>query len=134
MTPRKTARKTARKLGARAGLVAATVAVLGGGLATTAHASPGAALIKYGSHGWGVKCVQESVNNWAARTQHTRPLGVDGIFGSGTLTWVKKFQKASGLPQDGVVGQNTGNSVLANLQGDSTWRHDCYDYVPSTHG
>ncbi|MEU7060974.1 peptidoglycan-binding domain-containing protein [Streptomyces sp. NPDC046197] len=123
-----------RKLTARIGLLAAAVTVATGGLSMTADASTAAAPLRYGSHGWGVKCVQEAVNNWAARTGHSRPLGVDGSFGSGTRTWVERFQSASGVSADGVVGRQTGNSVLANLQGDSTWRHDCYYYVPSTHG
>lgn len=121
------------KMTARLGLLAAAVTVLTGGLSTTADASPAAATLQYGSQGWGVKCVQEAVDDWASRTGRGWPLAVDGGFGSGTRTWVKKFQSASGPSTDGVVGRQTGNSVLDNLQGDSTWRHDCYDYVPSTH-
>lgn len=123
-----------RKTAARVGLLAAAVTVVTSGLSMTANASPAAATLHYGSHGWGVKCVQEGVNDWAWRTGHGWPLKVDGSFGSGTRTWVKKFQTASRLGADGIVGRQTGNSVLANLQGDSTWRHDCYYYVPSTHG
>ncbi|MEU6775188.1 peptidoglycan-binding domain-containing protein [Streptomyces sp. NPDC046759] len=123
-----------RKTATRIGLLAAAVTVITGGLSMTADASSAAATLRYGSHGWGVKCVQESVNNWAARNGNDRPLAVDGRFGNGTRSWVERFQSASGIPVDGVVGKQTGNSVLANLQGDSTWRHDCYYYVPSTHG
>lgn len=32
---------------------------------------------------------------------------IDGIFGAGTANAVKEFQKQSGLPADGVVGQDT---------------------------
>lgn len=35
------------------------------------------------------------------------PNGVDGIYGSGTVAAVKKFQKAKGLTVDGIAGQNT---------------------------
>ncbi|ARF53035.1 peptidoglycan-binding domain-containing protein [Streptomyces gilvosporeus] len=123
-----------RKMTARLGVLAAAVTVIIGGLSATADASPNAATLQYGSQGWGVKCVQQAVNDWVWRTRGDWPLKVDGSFGSGTRTWVKKFQSASGVSADGVVGKQTGNSVLDNLQGDSTWRHDCYDYVPSTHG
>ncbi|MGA5039874.1 peptidoglycan-binding domain-containing protein [Streptomyces capoamus] len=125
-----------RKTAARIGLLAAALTVVTSGLSMTANASPAAATLRYGSQGWGVKCVQEGVNDWASRTGRGWPLTVDGSFGSGTLTWVKKFQTASfgSRGADGVVGKQTGNSVLANLQGDSTWRRDCYHYVPSTHG
>lgn len=49
-----------------------------------------------------VKAVQ---NELVARGYDTN--GVDGIFGSGTETAVKSFQKAKGLSVDGMVGKNT---------------------------
>ena len=39
---------------------------------------------------------------------------VDGDFGSKTDTAVKKFQKAKGLKQDGVVGAKTWSAILGN--------------------
>lgn len=38
--------------------------------------------------------------------------GFDGIFGSGTESAVKKFQKAKGLTQDGIAGKNTWTKLL----------------------
>ncbi|MFB6804860.1 peptidoglycan-binding protein [Peribacillus butanolivorans] len=41
------------------------------------------------------------------------PNGVDGIFGSGTKSAVKVFQKANGLPADGIVGENAFAKLFA---------------------
>ncbi|PKG24408.1 peptidoglycan-binding domain-containing protein [Niallia nealsonii] len=35
------------------------------------------------------------------------PKGFDGIFGTGMLAAIKKFQKEHGLTADGIVGLNT---------------------------
>ena len=45
--------------------------------------------------------------------QEVLGVGVDGIFGRGTESKVKTFQKSKGLPADGVVGYNT-YKALAN--------------------
>lgn len=42
-------------------------------------------------------------------------------------------QQKSGLHVDGVVGQNPGDSLPDNLQGDGGWRSGCYEHLPSTH-
>ena len=38
--------------------------------------------------------------------------GADGIFGSGTLDAVRKFQASRGLSDDGIVGKNTWRALL----------------------
>jgi peptidoglycan hydrolase-like protein with peptidoglycan-binding domain len=38
--------------------------------------------------------------------------GADGVFGSGTLTAAKAFQKAKGLTADGIVGKKTWSVLL----------------------
>lgn len=38
--------------------------------------------------------------------------GADGVFGSGTLTAAKAFQKAEGLDMDGIVGKKTWSVLL----------------------
>ncbi|MER6123975.1 peptidoglycan-binding domain-containing protein [Streptomyces sp. NPDC001795] len=111
--------------------------LIGTGLAAAAPvagAAPGVSDIAYGSgNRTGVLCVQHGINDWAQRTGQGRPLAEDHDFGANTRTWVRKFQSASHLAVDGIVGKNTGNSILDNLTGDSTWRANCYDYIPSTH-
>ncbi|OII59998.1 hypothetical protein BJP40_12010 [Streptomyces sp. CC53] len=115
--------------------VLTTVALVGGTLATAgpAQAAPNVPNISKGSgNRAGVLCVQRGVNNWAQRTGQGRPLVEDKLFGSKTEAWVKKFQRASRLSVDGIVGKNTGNSILDNLTNDGTWRSACYGYIPST--
>ena len=59
-------------------------------------------LLKRGSRGQAVKDVQCGLND-----KGFGQIGVDGIFGAGTEKAVKRFQKASGLAADGIVGPNT---------------------------
>ncbi len=60
------------------------------------------ALSKYGSRGDEVKQIQTKLKNWGYY------LGsVDGIYGSGTLSAVKKFQQKNGLTVDGIAGTKT---------------------------
>ena len=59
-------------------------------------------LLKRGSRGQAVKDVQSLLND-----KGFGQIGVDGIFGAGTEKAVKRFQKASGLAADGIVGPNT---------------------------
>jgi peptidoglycan hydrolase-like protein with peptidoglycan-binding domain len=42
------------------------------------------------------------------------PQGIDGIFGPNTTTATKAFQKAQGLNQDGVIGQDTWTDLVIN--------------------
>ena len=59
-------------------------------------------LLRKGSRGDEVKEVQGLLND-----KGYGQIGVDGIFGRGTEKAVKRFQAASGLPADGIVGPNT---------------------------
>ena len=59
------------------------------------------ALIKYGSTGDGVRWVQWYLNKSGAK------LKVDGSFGRLTQYELLRFQKKSGLKQDGIVGSKT---------------------------
>ncbi len=112
----------------RLSLVAvAVVAVLATTLIGTAEARVGAPYIRYGSTGEGVKCVQVAMN-----ASNMGSLAVDGIFGSQTLSAVKRFQAWYGYSVDGIVGPTTGQSVyhwdLSTSQGYGDW---CYNFVPT---
>lgn len=60
------------------------------------------ALSKYGSRGQEVKTIQKKLKRWGYYSG-----SVDGIYGSGTLSAVKKFQKKNGLTVDGIAGKKT---------------------------
>lgn len=60
------------------------------------------AMSKYGSRGDEVKTIQTKLKNWGYYSG-----SVDGIYGSGTLKAVKKFQQKNGLTADGIAGTKT---------------------------
>ena len=60
------------------------------------------ALSKYGSRGSEVTQIQTKLKRWGYYSG-----SVDGIYGSQTVTAVKKFQKKNGLTVDGIAGKNT---------------------------
>lgn len=60
------------------------------------------ALSKYGSRGQEVRTIQTKLKRWGYYTG-----SVDGIYGSGTLAAVKRFQKKNGLAVDGIAGKKT---------------------------
>ncbi|MGO3168654.1 M14 family metallopeptidase, partial [Senegalia sp. (in: firmicutes)] len=59
-------------------------------------------ILKFGSSGNNVKIVQSVLSKVGYN-----PGPIDGIFGSSTLSAVKKFQSDNGLVSDGIVGENT---------------------------
>lgn len=60
------------------------------------------ALSKYGSRGTEVRAIQEKLKRWGYYSG-----SVDGIYGSQTVSAVKKFQKKNGLTVDGIAGTQT---------------------------
>ena len=60
------------------------------------------ALSKYGSRGEEVRTIQEKLKRWGYYTGN-----VDGIYGSLTVSAVKKFQQKNGLSVDGIAGPKT---------------------------
>ena len=60
------------------------------------------ALSKYGSRGEEVRKIQTKLKRWGYYSGN-----IDGIYGSGTLAAVKKFQQKNGLTVDGIAGKKT---------------------------
>ena len=73
------------------------------------------ALSKYGSRGEKVRTIQTKLKRWGYYSGN-----VDGIYGSGTLAAVKKFQKKNGLKVDGIAGKETLKAMgIFNSSGNS---------------
>ena len=60
------------------------------------------ALSKYGSRGSEVRTIQDKLKRWGYYNGN-----VDGIYGSQTVSAVKKFQQKNGLTIDGIAGTRT---------------------------
>lgn len=67
----------------------------------------GCPVLRKGAQGNITKLLQEKLVKLGYSTN-----GVDGIFGSGTYSAVREFQKTRGLSADGIVGQNTWRKLL----------------------
>ena len=67
----------------------------------------GCPVLRKGAQGNITKLLQEKLVSLGYSTN-----GVDGIFGSGTYSAVREFQKTRGLSADGIVGQNTWRKLL----------------------
>ena len=72
-----------------------------------ANTLKGCPTLKKGASGNITKLLQEKLVKLGYNTN-----GVDGIFGNGTYSAVREFQKTRGLSIDGVVGQNTWRKLL----------------------
>ena len=72
------------------------------------------ALSKYGSRGNEVRTIQDKLKRWGYYTGN-----VDGIYGSLTVTAVKRFQQKNGLKVDGIAGTQTLNA-MGIMQGSSS--------------
>ena len=74
------------------------------------------ALSKYGSRGEEVRTIQTKLKRWGYYNGN-----VDGIYGSGTLAAVKKFQQKNGLTVDGIAGTKTLQAMgIYNSSGNSS--------------
>lgn len=72
-----------------------------------ANTLKGCPTLKKGASGNITKLLQEKLVTLGYSTN-----GVDGIFGSGTYSAVREFQKTRGLSADGIVGANTWRKLL----------------------
>ncbi|WP_158835536.1 peptidoglycan-binding domain-containing protein [Streptomyces sp. NRRL S-350] len=116
---------TAARMAASAVLALSVVVGLGG----TAQASTTAPYLRTGSSGQPVKCLQAFLN--LAGLGHR--IAVDGDFGPDTEGLVEDFQRADGLPVDGIVGPRTG-TALWNYYNTYVYPRVmdyCYDYLPT---
>lgn len=68
--------------------------------------------VSYGSKGVYVATLQDALGTLGYSTGT-----IDGIFGAGTRDAVMRFQRANGLPTDGVVGCNTWERIVNKANG-----------------
>ena len=73
------------------------------------------ALSKYGSRGSEVRTIQDKLKRWGYYTG-----SVDGIYGSLTVSAVKKFQQKNGLTVDGIAGPKTLTAMGINSSSSSS--------------
>ena len=86
-----------------------------------------------GSSGGDVRELQIRVAGWAADSPQQTVVSVDGQFGAGTKAAVIRFQRAYGLPADGVVGPQT-QAKLNELESPNGTKHFSYSEFYSKDG
>lgn len=69
-------------------------------------------VLTVGDRGIGVRDLQYYLNFIAYFDQSIPPVSSDGVFGEQTRVAVEAFQRAEGLPVDGVVGAETWNAIV----------------------
>ncbi|MCL1936076.1 MAG: peptidoglycan-binding protein [Defluviitaleaceae bacterium] len=70
-------------------------------------------LIGFGSRGNYVLQIQQALNQVARNHPNIPKVSEDSIFGNGTQNAVKAFQSEFGLGSDGIVGQQTWNTLMS---------------------
>ena len=91
-------------------IIAFTVAIITASITVIVFSqSEVEALSKYGSRGQEVKTIQDKLKRWGYYNG-----SVDGIYGTKTVTAVKKFQQKNGLTVDGVAGPKTLSAMGIN--------------------
>ena len=70
--------------------------------------------VQLGSHCAEVGTLQTLLNSLGYTGKKDKRLTIDHEFGSNTECAVKKFQKASGMKDDGIVGQKTWTALLTD--------------------
>ena len=75
------------------------------------------ALSKYGSTGSEVRTIQDKLKRWGYYDG-----SIDGVYGSRTVSAVKKFQQKNGLTVDGIAGPKTLSAmgIMSSSSGGST--------------
>ncbi len=72
-------------------------------------------LSRFGSSGKEVTSIQTKLKNWGYYNG-----SIDGIYGSKTVTAVKKFQSKNGLKADGIAGSETLSAMGISSSSNST--------------
>ena len=95
----------------------ATAAALGMTLSGSSSGGSGSSsgVLRRGSSGDRVSEMQRKLKNWGYYEG-----SVDGVFGQGTESAVKHFQRTNGLTPDGVVGRATAAALGMTLSGSSS--------------
>ncbi|MFF2149636.1 peptidoglycan-binding protein [Kitasatospora sp. NPDC058190] len=103
----------------------------------SAHAATGLSSLQQGSSGLGVACAQWTENVFL---QPKTPLSVDGDFGPATYNATVQYQRENGLAQDGIIGPNTGSTIMSFINSFSDaqfWNghrlSECYNAVPTSY-
>ncbi len=116
----------------RGAFLLAATALATVGVAGTAQAVPnsGSLWVGYGKANAysSVQCVQQISNSLHYQTGYPT-IAVDGAFGPDTYGAVIALQRWAGLPQDGVVGPQTGDYILTATKDE----YGCYWNLPSLH-
>lgn len=102
-------------------IIVLTVMLALGAYDLEVESAEAATVLKKGSSGALVKTLQTKLKNWGYYTGK-----VDGIYGTGTQTAVKYFQRANGLTVDGVVGSKTAKALGINLSSSSSTNNSQY--------
>jgi N-acetylmuramoyl-L-alanine amidase len=69
-------------------------------------------ILYWGSSGSEVRLLQQTLKRW---DYYDGP--IDGVYGGGTFTAVKEFQRKNGLAVDGVVGPETARALGLRIDG-----------------
>lgn len=73
-------------------------------------------VLKQGDIGISVNKMQAYLNLFQERGMIQTRNFQDGVYGPRTIAAVKEFQRYAGLPQDGIIGNNTWDAIVNKLR------------------
>ena len=74
-------------------------------------------VLQLGASGNGVRVLQYYLTVISRYNSSVPPVAIDGTFGESTRSAVLAFQRAFGLPQDGIVGRDTWAELYSTVKG-----------------